>query len=51
MLAVNLSTLPEPSQGDQGVDLDRAQGCGVKRNARTLTGLVTGLSLAMKRAP
>jgi hypothetical protein len=47
MLAVNLSTLPQPSQGDQSVDLDRAQGRGVKRNASALTGLVTSLTLAL----
>jgi len=34
----------------QGVDLDSAQVCGVKRNASALAGLVTGLPLTMERA-
>jgi hypothetical protein len=40
----------EPSQGDQSADFDRAQGCGVKRNASTLTRLVASLTLTMTHA-
>ena len=48
--AVSLGTLPEPSQGDQGVDLDCAQGCGVERHTGALAGFVAGLALALARS-
>jgi len=34
----------------QGVDLDSAQVCGVKRHASTPAGLIAGLTLTMTRA-
>jgi hypothetical protein len=48
--AVAFGTLLEPSEGDQSVDLDSAQGCGIERNTSAQTRFITGLTLTMTRA-